>query len=51
VVDGDEHASTGDHVGRHQPGWYGVDVPRTGTTIRVKSVATTGFMQVEVAPK
>jgi immune inhibitor A len=49
--DRDEHASTGDHVGRHQPGWYGVDVPRTGTTIRVKSVATTGFMQVEVAPK
>ena len=47
----DQHATTGKHVGRYQPGWYGVDVPKTGTTIRVKSVATTGFMQLEVAPK
>ena len=42
---------TGSHDGRYQPGWYGVAVPKTGTTIRVKSVATTGFMQLEVAPK
>ncbi len=48
-ADGD--GATGSHVGRYQPGWYGVKVPKTGTTIRVKSVATTGFMQVEVAPK
>ncbi len=47
----DQHAATGGHVGRYQPGWYGVDVPRTGTTIRVKSVSGTGFMQVGVAPK
>ena len=47
--DGD--GGTGSHVGRYQPGWYSVKVPKTGTTIRVKSVATTGFMQVEVAPK
>ena len=47
----DGHAATGGHVGRYQPGWYGVDVPRTGTTITVKSVAATGQMQIEVAPK
>ena len=47
----DEHATSGNPVGRYEPGWYGVDVPKTGTTIRVKSVATTGFMQIEVAPK
>jgi immune inhibitor A len=40
------------HVGRHQPGWIGVKVPKTGTTIRVKSVSAQGtLMQVEVAPK
>jgi immune inhibitor A len=22
-------------VGHYQPGWYGVDVPKTGTTIRI----------------
>ena len=48
----DEHAATGSHVGRYQPGWYGVRVPKTGTTIRVKSTSAQGnFMQVEVAPK
>lgn len=46
----DQDACTGAHVGRYQPGWYGVDVPKTGTTIRVKSLSTTGFMQVQVAP-
>ncbi len=33
----DGHAATGDHQGRYQPGWYGVDVPQTGTTIEVTS--------------
>jgi immune inhibitor A len=37
--------------GRFQPGWTGVNVPKTGTTIRVKSVSAQGkFMQVQVAP-
>ena len=48
----DEHAVTGAHVGRYEPGWFGVNVPKTGTTIRVRSVSAQGnFMQVEVAPK
>jgi len=48
----DEHAATGAHVGRYEPGWFGVNVPKTGTTIRVKSASAKGsFMQVEVAPK
>jgi immune inhibitor A len=48
----DGHGATGSHVGRYQPGWYGVDVPKTGTLIRVKSVSSQGdFMQVEVSPK
>ncbi len=45
----DQHAATGAHVGRYEPGWYGVDVPKTGTEITVKSVAGTGFMQVQVS--
>jgi immune inhibitor A len=47
--DNDGHGATGTHAGRFQPGWYGVDVPKTGTQIRVKS-ATTENMQVEVRP-
>jgi immune inhibitor A len=48
----DQHAATGAHVGRHQPGWIGVKVPKTGTTVRVQGVSQQGnFMQVEVAPK
>ena len=31
------------------PGWYGVDVPKTGTQVRVKSHTKGGFMQVEVS--
>lgn len=31
----DGHAATGDHQGRYQPGWFGVEVPKTGTTIEV----------------
>jgi immune inhibitor A len=46
--DSDAHGGTGSHPGRYQPGWNGVDTPDTGTTIRVKSVSTTGFMQVDV---
>ncbi|HEX2194104.1 MAG TPA: immune inhibitor A domain-containing protein [Candidatus Limnocylindria bacterium] len=44
----DEHACTGEHDGRYQPGWYSVDVPNTGTKVRVKSVSSTGFMQVDI---
>jgi immune inhibitor A len=48
----DEHASTGSHTGRYQPGWNGVKVPKTGTTITVKSGGPqSAFLQVEVAPK
>jgi len=48
-TDGD--GATGTHVGRYQPGWYSVNVPKTGTTISVKSASAQGdFMQVEVAP-
>ncbi len=34
--DQDWDAATGDHVGRYQPGWVGVDVPKTGTKIKIK---------------
>ena len=51
VVNADEHAATGSHVGRYQPGWNSVQVPKTGTQIRVKSVSGQGkLMQVEVRP-
>ena len=46
----DEHGSTGSHPGRFQPGWYSVNVPETGTQIRVKSVDGKGFMNVSVGP-
>ncbi|MCY7400728.1 MAG: immune inhibitor A [Nocardioides sp.] len=46
----DQHAATGAHVGRYQPGWYSVDPPNTGTTIKVISV-NGGAMSVRVAPK
>jgi len=44
----DVHACTGAHIGRYQPGWYSVDIPNTGTTVRVKSVSRTGFMEIDV---
>ncbi len=44
----DEHGATGAHPGRYQPGWSSVQVPNTGTVVRVKSVSGTGFMQIEV---
>lgn len=45
-----EHGCTGAHDGHHQPGWFSVDVPDTGTTIRVvdDSAGGQGFMQVRV---
>ena len=51
-VNADEHAATGAHAGRYQPGWYGVDVPKTGTTIRVVGSSKQGnSLAVLVAPK
>jgi immune inhibitor A len=48
----DEHAATGSHVGRYQPGWSSVNVPKTGTTIAVlKSTRNGGELTVRVAPK
>lgn len=44
---GDEHGN-GEHVGHYQPGWYSVDVPKTGTTIEVVSVNKKGVMTVKV---
>lgn len=45
---GDEHGS-GEHDGHYQPGWYSVDVPKTGTTIRVvKANKKSGVMTVRV---
>ncbi len=46
--DSDEHA-TGEHEGHYQPGWYSVDVPKTGTTIRVVKVEKkSGVMTIRV---
>ncbi|MEO7910299.1 MAG: immune inhibitor A domain-containing protein [Roseiflexaceae bacterium] len=37
--------------GRYQVGWNGVDVPKTGTQIRVKNTSLHGFyMDIEVGP-
>ncbi|MEP7333378.1 MAG: immune inhibitor A domain-containing protein [Terracoccus sp.] len=50
--DSDEHGATGEHPGRYQPGWYGVNVPKTGTTIRVVSSTAKGqTLTVKVQPK
>ena len=47
--DNDEHtSSTGEHPGHYQPEWYSVDVPKSGTTIRVVKVAKSGQMTVRV---
>ncbi len=47
--DNDEHASsTEDHPGHYQPGWFSVDVPKTGTTIKVVRVNKAGVMTVRV---
>ena len=47
----DQHACTGSHAGRYQPGWYGVDVPKTGTTITVNGKTNGGHLNITVAPK
>ncbi|WP_395691013.1 immune inhibitor A domain-containing protein [Nocardioides sp.] len=46
----DEHTS-GDnpHPGFYQPGWNSVDVPKTGTVIRVVKVDRNGVMTVKVS--
>jgi immune inhibitor A len=44
----DEHADTGHHEGRYQPGWYSVNVPETGTTIKIKKVDRKKWMTVKV---
>jgi immune inhibitor A len=46
----DEHAATGSHVGRYQPGWVGVNPPKTGTTISVLG-GNGPTIKVKVAPK
>ena len=43
----DEH-TTGEHDGFYQPGWFGVDVPKTGTTISVVKVNRNKVMTVKV---
>ncbi len=43
---GDEHGEP--HPGHYQPGWYSVDVPNTGTTIKVVDVNANGVMTVRV---
>jgi immune inhibitor A len=46
---GDEHG-TGDHPGFYEPEWYSVDVPKTGTKIRVVRVnKKTHVMTVKVS--
>ncbi len=45
----DGHSSSGGgHPGRYQPGWYSVDVPKTGTTVRVVRVNRAGVMTVRI---
>jgi immune inhibitor A len=38
----DEHTVAGVHPGRYQPAWYSVDVPKTGSTIRVNGFGKMG---------
>lgn len=45
----DEHGATGSHPGRYQPGWYSVDVPKTGTSVTVKG-ASKAHLNITVAP-
>jgi immune inhibitor A len=50
----DGHGATGSHPGRYQPGWFGVNPPKTGTTIQVLKPGHGGgsgsFVTVEVRP-
>jgi immune inhibitor A len=45
--DFDEHG-TGDHPGFYEPEWMSVNVPKTGTTIKVMKVSKSGVMTVRV---
>jgi immune inhibitor A len=47
----DQHAATGAHVGRYQPGWYSVNVPKTGTLVTVNGKSNGGHLNITVAPK
>ncbi|HEX2704122.1 MAG TPA: hypothetical protein VHM65_00035, partial [Candidatus Lustribacter sp.] len=48
----DAHGATGSHPGRYQPGWSGVDPPKTGTVITVVAAAHgSNTLTVTVAPK
>lgn len=47
----DSDACTGSHAGRYQPGWVGVDVPKTGTTITVTGLGNGGHLNLTVGPK
>ncbi|WP_307812430.1 immune inhibitor A domain-containing protein [Phycicoccus sp. CSK15P-2] len=49
--DCDSDACTGEHPGRYQPGWNGVDVPKTGTTVTVDGTSRGGHLNITVAPK
>ena len=49
--DCDQHVCTGSHQGRYQPGWTGVDVPKTGTTVTVNGRTTGDSLDITVAPK
>jgi immune inhibitor A len=49
--DTDGDGATGSHVGRYQPGWVGVNVPKTGTQISVVEAGRRGaFLKVQVRP-
>jgi immune inhibitor A len=45
--DGHAHGVEPDH---YRVGWSSVDVPKSGTQIRVKSETPGGFTQIEVSP-
>jgi immune inhibitor A len=48
-TDCDAHACTDAHAGRYQPGWASVDVPNTGTRVKVVSISgNKAFMTVKV---
>ena len=50
--DSDEHGTTGSHPGRYQPGWSSVDVPKTGTVVKiVRQAPEGGSLVVKVMPK
>jgi immune inhibitor A len=52
-VGSDEHSDDlNQHPGRYQPGWYSVDVPQTGTRIKVTGESRRGqVLHVEVNPR